>query len=130
METETQQDSIATDVLAAVDHAMSRKQLAIKALALRCEVAELDLRIRRQEASIKAAIAAELTDEGKPLYSNDVKRDAEFIARAQDDEALRGLRADRDEKDFAASAVGFDAQFHADMIRVLCAFAQGEPEAS
>lgn len=106
------------------EHANRRREAALEALRLRQQTAELDLRIRRQEASIRAAIAAEIDFEtGKALYSNDVKRDAEFIARSANDTALQSLKSERDRKEFDASAVGIDVQYHADMVRVLCAFA-------
>ena len=117
-----------TELGRACEHAERRREIGRDLLVARRDVAQFDLHIKQIEMGIRAGIVAETTEEGKPLFSNDVKRDAEFIARAGGNAALGKLKTDRDEREFQAGMMALDTQFHADMVRILCAFAEASQE--
>lgn len=122
-------DAYAIEAQTAIAHAEKRRECALEMIQAKQKCLDLERGIKMREAEIKAEIAGELGEDGKPRYSNEIKRDAEFIARSNADTAiLCKLRADLDRENHYAAACGIDAEYHRDMVRILCAFAQAGNE--
>ena len=119
-------DAYAIEAQTAIAHAEKRRECAVEMIQAKQKCLDLERGIKMREAEIKAEIASELGEDGKPRYSNEIKRDAEFIARSN--AILYKLRADLDRENHYAAACGIDAEYHRDMVRILCAFAQAGNE--
>ncbi len=111
-----------TDVLAAIDHAAYRKQFSNEALRNDVRATAMRANIKRREITLKAAIAGELGEDGKALYSNEPKRDAELVRRWDLNEESLKMQSEMESQENDAAGNKIDAQYHADMIRILCAF--------
>lgn len=109
-------------------HATARKQHALEAYKRSAICVELERAIKEQELTLKGQIAAEVNGDGKPVFSNTEKRDAEFAVRAAVDPMLIAAREELDKVKLQAATCNIDATYHADMVRILCAFAQAGNE--
>lgn len=105
-------------------HAEARRQASTDCLDCSCTVAELDKTIKLREETIEMAVVNETGDDGKPIFSNADKRKIETTVRCEADEVLVAAREERLKVDYRARAAAIEAQYQADMIRVLCAFGE------
>ena len=117
------------DKQTAIRHAELRQAASLDALANDTKAADLRMVIKIRESVIKYEIASETGEDMKPVYSNDVKRDAEFVRRSAESEKLRKYEAELSALECNAATAKIDAQFNADMIRVLVGFAEAEKQA-
>lgn len=114
----------ATDVLATIDHAAQRQLQSELALELELAVAKQEELYRLMQSAHQLGIAAETSPDGKPAYSNKDQRDAELVARVASDIQMEKLRKNIDDVRLIFAKKKIRAQFHADMIRILCTFAE------
>ena len=112
----------------AIKHAEQRQACSLAALTAETKAADLKQVIKFVEAEIKATIAGEIGEDEKPRYSNDAKRDAEFIRRAAQDARLRKYEAELSAAEVKTATKKIDAQYHADCVRILVGFAEAGKE--
>lgn len=110
----------------AVFHAEKRKDMSLAAFDASQEALEIETGLKTREKETMAAVCAETNGDGKAAYSNAEKREAEVSYRISIDlEYQEGLKKLSKVKGLAAVAQT-NASFHADMVRIITAFAGGE----
>lgn len=109
-------------------YATARRACSLEAYKANAVAAEVERAIKEQELTLKGQIAAEVNGDGKPVFSNTEKRDAEFAVRAAVDPMLIAAREELDKVKLQAATCNIDATYNADMVRILCAFAQAGNE--
>jgi hypothetical protein len=110
----------------AIREAQLRQDCSFKVLQDDKQSAEIAASIKKIEALLMAVITAEVDESGKAVYSNPDKRAAELAARSENQSALKGLRRQLGEVQEMASAGKIDAEYHRDLVRIYCAFAEAE----
>jgi hypothetical protein len=116
-----------SDRIEAMNHAKLRQAASLGALKLDSLAADRVAQIKRGETTLMAEIVAEMDNEtGKPLHSNTEKREVAFNCRVGLDRQLLAAKQQLANDQYAAASSKIDAQYHSDMIRVLCAFAEAQ----
>lgn len=106
-----------------LDHAEQRRVSALGALTLLNTAAEMEEAIAVHENEIKSVIASETDENGKAIFSNEDKRKAELAVRSANSKLLCDLKTQLSDYRLRAENARISAQYHADCIRVITAFA-------
>lgn len=117
-----------TQMSRAIVHAESRSSAAIHCREASERAAEWEKRAKTVEHQIKGEIASAVGDDGKPVFSNAEKREAEFCVRCEADPELIAARAAAERERNAAARSAIEADFHRDMVSIYVAFAKAEGE--
>jgi hypothetical protein len=110
----------------AAHHAHMRQMMAHDWLRAATDAAEIERTIKKGEAEIERMVADAKDAEGKPICSNADKRRAEFLICAEADPVLRLAHEQLDKTQLQARQWAIDADYHRDMARILCAFAEAQ----
>jgi hypothetical protein len=114
-----------TDRDTAIKHAQLRQAASLGALEHDEAAAKMTADMKGIEARIVGEIAsATSAEDSKPIYSNPEKRKAELDARLEANTNYQGIAADLIDLQHQAATAKIDATYHADMVRVLCSFAE------
>jgi hypothetical protein len=101
------------------DHAWYRRLHSLDALECTQEIARLQRELKLREAELRIAIADALDPNGKPAFSNETRREAEFIRRCEENDEIKSIRDKINELQHAREKARIEAQYHADMLTVL-----------
>jgi hypothetical protein len=107
----------------AIQHAEARKAASLMVLEHQEQVAELGRSMKQIELAVTDEVAGETDEAGKAKHSNADKRAAEVAKRLQADEKYTHCLTVSEHSRHTAAVQQIEAQYHADMIRILCASA-------
>lgn len=103
-----------------------RVSARLEALDLRTEILRLEKARTAIRDEIKFAVANEVGEDKKPIYSNEDKRKAERDRREAEHAELRKVNEGFDQLYRRTNILEVNAAYYADMIHIGCAFAGQE----
>lgn len=110
-------------------HAAARRKKSLDALDAEQTFVELSRAIDLRELVIATIIVKEVdAATGKPLYSSEDKRKDELKRRRAIDAECTAAEEELDKARRRAAELMIEAEYHRDMKRVLCAFAEAGKE--
>lgn len=110
---------MSNNVEALEDHAWRRRLHSLDALECAQEIARLQRELKLREAELRIAIAGALDPNGKPAFSNETRREAEFIKRCEEDSEIKSIRDKIQTLVYGREKARIEAQYHADMMVVM-----------
>lgn len=117
-----------TEKAQAIEFAQKKKEKLLEELGCASVVASSESTLKAIEAAHMETIVSELDDNGKPIYSNAEKRQAELTRRLDDNETYQDYKRIVDEHKTKAKMCSIEATYCSDMIRILCAFGEANRE--